>query len=140
MLNLSLLLAAASTGLVALAPAVAPGDVTDPAPSIAQVCAATGIEEVDALLDGVASSDLSGALAPLAALTVPDRDTVELDASVQLDDVRKRLNCAPTTPPTTDPTPAATVPIPVPDEPNPSGFTQLDRVPSGAAETGGGPA
>lgn len=102
-------------------------------PSIAQLCAATGIAEVDDLLRDAAATDLVGELSPLVTLLVPDSDTVELDASVQLDDVRNRLNCAPgtTTPETTPPTLA----------PDDDGFSQLDDGPPvGAAATGGGPA
>lgn len=126
---------------LAAAPAAAP---VDPAPpSVAQLCAATGIDAVDALLDGVATTGLVGALQPLVSLTVPERDTVELDASVQLDDVRTALNCdavaepAPTTTPTPTPAPTTTPdPTPAPGD----GFDQVDEVPAGAADTGGGPA
>ena len=134
----SLITTVLTVGAVAIAPGLVPaGSVADGPPSIAQLCAATGIEEVDALLDGVASTELVGALSPLASLVVPARDSVELDASVQLNDVRQRLNCD-RAPATTSAAP--TVPVPVPADPDEPGFTQLDRVPTGAAETGGGPA
>lgn len=98
-----------------------------PPPSIAQLCAATSIAEVDALLDRVASSELVGQLSPLVSLTVPDAESPELDASVQLEDVRARLNCD-------------TVPsTPVPDPDDGDGYDQVDEVPSGPVDTGGGP-
>jgi len=113
----------------AIAPAVAP-EAAAPPPSIAQICAATGIEEVDALLDGVARSALVGTLQPLASVTVPNRDTVEIDASVQLADVKKALNCA-----------AAPIAAPTAANPTPprDRFSQLDEIPTLAAQTGGGP-
>lgn len=121
-----------ATAAAALATTPTPEPQTPP--SIAQLCAATGIAEVDALLDGVARTDLVGALAPLASLVVPERDTAEIDASVQLDRVRKALNCAPTIPtatpePTLTPGPTTTAPP----------ARQVPKLPRGAAQTGGGP-
>lgn len=130
-------------------------------PSIVQLCAATSIEEVDALLDGVATSGLAGQLAPLVGLVVPgNADTIELQGSVTLDDVRDRLDCDPATAdpePTDTPDPTTDAPAPTTETPAPTtpstktptgdggsftggGFSQLDSVPSLPAETGGGPA
>jgi hypothetical protein len=95
-------------GLLATAPFAVAQTTTPtpkPAPSVAQLCAATGITEVDALLDGVARSALVGALAPLLTLTVPGQDTAEIDVAVQLEQVRRALNCVDTT---VTPTPTAT--------------------------------
>ena len=140
-------LAAASCSGIAAAQTTTPTAPPADPPSVAQLCAATGITEVDSLLDGVARTDLAGALAPLLTLTVPARDTAELDASVQLADVRQRLNCevTPTTttaPPTTSTTtaPTSTTTTTTRTTSIGGGFTQLDQVPTGAAETGGGPA
>lgn len=118
--------AAPSALALALAGAVAaPAAAQDPdpaPPSVAQVCAATGVEQVDALLDGVARTDLVGALEPLASLTVPDTDQATIRADVALDDVRTALDCAESTTepePTTEP-PATDDPStepPVTDEP-----------------------
>lgn len=82
----------------------APPADPDP-PSVLQLCAATGVEELDSLLEGVARTELVDALAPLLDLTVPESETVEIDGSVQLDDVRTALNCEPDPTPTPSPTP-----------------------------------
>jgi len=134
-------LAASAAVLVAASPAATAAPVDDDPPSVTQLCLATGLDEVDALLDGVARTSLVDALAPLATLTVPDRDTVELDASVQLTQLRQALNCdqvVPVIPPPTTTRPPTPTTAAAP--PASSGFSQLDRVPTRAAETGGGPA
>lgn len=142
-------LAAATCSGVAAAQTTTPTVPPANPPSVAQLCAATGITEVDTLLDGVDRTDLAGALAPLLTLTIPDRDTAELDASVQLADVRQRLNCDATPPTTTAPPTTSTTTTTAPTSTTATtprttssggGFTQLDQVPTGAAETGGGPA
>lgn len=140
------------TGLVGAGVASAQDE---PPVSAIQLCAATDIDQVDALLARIADTELVEDLAPLASLTVPrDPDGVVLAANVDLDQVRTALNCQPSTPdPTSEPTaePTTTPPAPTtdadeptgtatPTAPPPSGFTQLDDVPSAAAETGGGPA
>ncbi|ALE77664.1 hypothetical protein WY02_03475 [Pseudonocardia sp. AL041005-10] len=123
----------------------------EPPVSAVQLCAATDIDQVDALLARVADTELVQDLAPLASLTVPrDPDGVVLAANVDLDQVRTALNCTPTigepTPtaeltgestPTADPDPTTTAPPTTGT--GTSGFDQLDDVPSVAAETGGGP-
>lgn len=104
-------------------------------PSVVQLCAATGIDAVDALLDGVARTDLVEALAPLASLVVPDSDTAQLQADVDLDDVRAALDCDesdPTTTVTPAPTTTTTVP-PAPDLP-PSALTCAEVVDVAAAQ------
>lgn len=122
-----------SAALIAATPAAAPAERP---PAIAQICAATGIDQVDTLLADLAATDLVGDLAPLLTLTVPDRDSVELDASVQLDDVRQALNC--------DAVDDDGEPVDPGDDELPEdtddGFTQIDDLPTGAADTGGGPA
>lgn len=96
---------------VALTAAAIPASAAAP-PSVVQLCAATGIGEVDALLDSVATSGLVGELAPLVSITVPkDADSVQVEADVDLDDVRTALSCGPTPTPTPSPTPTPT-PIP----------------------------
>lgn len=119
---------------------------TSPAPpSIAQLCLATGVDEVDDLLADLAATDLVGELSPLATLLVPDSESVEFDASVQLDDIRERLNCAPVddgdgpgVDPGTDPGDGQDGDTD--DDTDDDGFTQVDDLPIGAADTGGGPA
>lgn len=73
---------------------------TEALPSPVQICAATNISQVDALLSDVAESELVGALKPLVDLTVPQANGVEVDAAVDLDDVRQALNCNEPTPST----------------------------------------
>jgi hypothetical protein len=94
------------------AQALIPVPPVDP-PSVAQLCAATGVETVDALLGAVAETRLVGALAPLVDLTVPrTAGGVELEADVELQEVRDALDCGDTTPtttPTTTPPPPSTV-------------------------------
>lgn len=87
-----------------------PPDDEDP-PAVGEICAATSIEAVDGLLRGVVDSELVGALAPLLDITVPrGTDSVEVDAAVDLGELRQALDCdetpAPTTPPATTPPPA----------------------------------
>lgn len=189
----------ACTAAALLAPAgVALAQDDPPPPSVAQLCAATDVPAVDALLAAAGSSDLAGQLKPLASLVVPaDPDGLQLNAGVQLTDVRTALRCddnapdAPTSTPAPDepfyPDCAAAIaagvapinrangepgyrpeldsdgdgvaceaneatagggtpaPAPAPTtgggQPTTGGgFSQLDSVPSRAAETGGGPA
>jgi hypothetical protein len=142
--------AVAALGAVLVGTGVAAAQ--DPPVSAIQLCAATDIDQVDALLARVADTELVQDLAPLASLTVPrDPDGVVLAANVDLDQVRTALNCTPTTgeptttaeptgesTPTADPDPTTTAPPTTGT--GTSGFDQLDDVPSAAAETGGGPA
>ncbi|GAA1402045.1 hypothetical protein GCM10009613_61340 [Pseudonocardia kongjuensis] len=132
------------------------GAQDDPPPvSAVQLCAATDIDQVDALLARVADTQLVQDLQPLASLTVPrEPDGVTLAAGVDLDQVRTALDCTTQATPTPVPlpateTPAPTAPAPITSTapggattsaPPPSGFDQLDQFPVGAAETGGGPA
>jgi hypothetical protein len=111
-------LATFTLAAAATATGVATAQDTPPAPpSIVQLCAATGVEEVDDLLGDVARSELVGELSPLLTLLVPDSETVELDASVQLADVRERLNCAPTGDEDDDTDPTPDPDVEDPDEP-----------------------
>jgi hypothetical protein len=88
----------------------APSVIPDGQVPIAQICAATGIAQVDDLLADVSNSALAGQLKPLVGLVVPKADTLTVVSAVQLDDIKKKLNCgdapAPTTTPTTTAPPA----------------------------------
>lgn len=104
-------LAVAGGGVAAAAqPTPTPVPVPVPVPSLVQLCAATGIATADALIAGVAESDLVGDLAPLVDLTVPrNSGGVALDADVTLAQLRDELDCdALTAPPTPTPTPTPT--------------------------------
>lgn len=79
-------------------------------PSVAELCAASGVEQVDAALQGLADTDLVGELAPLLDITVPREDGLTLD--VELDRFRTALDCDALTPPTTDPVPTTDAPVP----------------------------
>lgn len=119
---------------------VAPPTSTPAGPdeiALAQLCAATGIPEVDAVLADLAETDLVGQLGGLADLVViDDADNVELDAATQLDDVRRALNCEPA--PTTTATPVPTDdPDATPTDDPPTGGSQVPVFPSGGVETGG---
>jgi hypothetical protein len=84
---------------------------TPPAPvSLAQICAATSIAQVDSLIKSVGDrAKLIGPLTPLLDLTVPTVTAPTLNSSVQLAEIKQKLNCdkleTPTTtvPPTTVP-------------------------------------
>lgn len=152
MRTLSIPLAAAGL-LVVGACTAGVASAQDLPPSRIQLCAATDIAAVDDLLAQIAEDELVGELAPLVSITVPrDPDGVKVGADVDLGNVRTALSCedstepTPTPGPTAEPTPTTDAPpttaapetsVPVDDSP---AFTQLDQVPSGAAETGGGPA
>jgi hypothetical protein len=145
------------------APAVAyattppPPPPVDP-PSVAQLCAATGIGTIDAYLAAVTESQLIGDLAPLLDLTVPRTGAagVEVEADVTLEQLRDVLECdAPDPTPTTTPTPTpTTTPAPT-EEPEPTRTrtpapdnddddddcrrcTQVDITPRGGVDTGDG--
>lgn len=132
------LAAAAVAVLPAATPTPIPTPTPEPKPGVVQLCAATGVAQVDALLADLTGPDLVGPLAPLVQLTVPKgADGVQLAGVVQLDDVRRALNCtgtgttptataAPTATPTSTATPTTT------RAPKP-------RLPRAAAQTGGGP-
>lgn len=138
-------LLAAALVLVPVQTATPTPDPVTP-PSVVQLCAATSVEQVDALLDAVAESQLVGALAPLLDITVPQGQGVKLD--VDLDRFRTSLNCGPGT--TGTPTPTPTVPptatvdptVPPTATPDPDDddddFGQVGTVPRGAAQTGDG--
>lgn len=74
-------------------------------PTLPQLCAVTTLPAVDALLDEVPVTALTGDLAALVSLTVPGVVTVQLRAGVDLAAVRDVLDCDP---PTTTTTPAPT--------------------------------
>lgn len=142
---MSVLAAAALTAALVAAPAVTTTtDTPKPPPSVISLCAATGQEAVDALLKGVATSDLVGSLKPLASIVVVDSDTPTLVDSVQLSKARTALNCdalaTTTTTPTTTTAPPSTSSVPlttsskVPD----TGNDQVSKVPTGGVETGDG--
>jgi hypothetical protein len=92
---------------------------------IAQVCAATSISQVDAILNQVADSALLRSLDDIVGIDVsPDASSVEIDSSVQLSDIKRTLNCASTTPstdpsadpdPSDDPDPSTAAPRPFPN-------------------------
>lgn len=97
--------------VVSVVPAQTTTPTPTPPPSVAQLCAATGVAQVDGLLDAVAETQLVGALAPLLDVTVPDGAGVKLD--VDLDKFRDALNCDdPTKTPTPTPDPTTTTPPP----------------------------
>lgn len=107
--------AVAVVSALLLAPAALAAPAADP-PSIAQLCAATGDDLLDALLDGVADADLVGTLAPLLTLTVPQDQGRVLKADVDVDDVRTALGCVTTPSTSVTPGPATSTPSPVRDE------------------------
>jgi hypothetical protein len=88
---------------------------------IAQVCAATSIGQVDTILNQVADSALLRSLDDIVGIDVPeDAQSVEIDSSVQLSDIKRTLNCASTTPstdpdPSDDPDPSTVTPAPFPN-------------------------
>lgn len=108
-----------------------------PEVSIVQVCALTSVEEINELLAGLTENDLVGALSPLLDVTTGDDESVEIDASLQLDDVRSELNCAPVD--DGDPTPPPTTNGGGDDGGDDADGGQVTVVPRGAAETGGRP-
>lgn len=84
---------------------------------IAQICAATSIEQVDSILKQVADSDLLKSLDDIVGIDVPgDASSVEIDSSVQLSDVKRKLNCNTSDGDTSeDPDPSTTSPKPFPN-------------------------
>lgn len=188
--------AAAAAALLLIPAGVAAAQDDTAAPSVPQLCAAADVQAVDALLAAAGTSDLAGPLKPLASLVVPaEPDGLQLNAGVQLADVRVALGCDDSTEPADPPAPdepfypdcaaaiaAGVAPInrangeagyrpeldsdgdgvaceanesgagggaapttgPAPSsggqDSSGGGFSQLDQVPSRAAETGGGPA
>lgn len=82
---------------------VAPSTV----PSVAQLCAAPGTDDVDALLAGVTQIQLIADLAPLTALIIPQADHVVLVDTVAIADVRTVLRCDTADPQSMPPTPAS---------------------------------
>lgn len=151
-------LAAAAAAVISVGGATGAAAAQDVAPpTLIELCAATSIEQIDALLADVAASDLAGALQPLAALTVPDgANRPVLGADVDLAQIRDVLDCTDTTgtptstptsePPTSSPAPSnepaaptSTPPTVVPDTSSPTTSDPI-VIPSLPAETGGGPA
>jgi hypothetical protein len=73
---------------------------------IVQVCAATSIAEVDQILNQLADSNLIRSLDGIVGIDVPeDAKSIEIDDSVQLSDIRKKLNCTTSTEPSASETP-----------------------------------
>jgi hypothetical protein len=162
----TILIPAFSAGALLMMSAFIPATAMAAEPPIAQICAATSIQEVDDILKDVADSALLDSLDGLIGISVPDSDDVEIDSSVQLSDIKKRLNCASSTIPSSsanpDPFPncravrrAGLDPI---SSSNPRFQKSLDRdgdgigcetngdddqvktIPNDPPETGGGPA
>lgn len=110
---IQLLQGAVAAVVAATAVSVVPAQTTTPTPtpppSVAQLCAATGVAQVDGLLDAVADTQLVGALAPLLHITVPDGAGVKL--AVDLDKFRDTLHCDGDNP-TATPTPTTPPPPP----------------------------
>jgi hypothetical protein len=131
------------TGLAGVALLLVPAVAAAQESPLVELCAATGVDEVDEVLAELATSELVGELAGLVELTVPlDADSTALAADVELDDVRTALDCgAPTTTPTAPPTTTPPVttssaPAPDPDEDD-DDFDQVGRPPVGGVATGG---
>ena len=146
------------TAAFAVSPRVAPAvdvlPLADP-PSVAQICAATSIDTVDAYLASLAESQLVGDLAPLVSLTVPrDASGLKVKSDVSLERVRVSLDCTDDTPPTTTPAPTTSNP-PGDDDDDDSDdhghhghhgrhhgknkcCTQVDITPKGGVDTGDG--
>lgn len=116
----------------------------DPSPAIVQICLATSIEEVDDILDRTGDSELLDSLDGLVDLDIRDGDEgVDVDSSVQLNDVRRQLNCnaivmKPTEPmkPTTPETPKTPAVVVVVPEDSGSGGGDVSQLPIGGVETG----
>jgi hypothetical protein len=136
-----------TTALLVSAALIAPSATGTPTPtpspgptvSIAQVCAATSIAQIDGLLDQVSTSDLVGPLAPLLTIGVPkDADSIEVDSALQLDEVKRKLNCNPGA--TVTPVPTTVAPPPTTEPPvGGDGNGGVSKKPKGAPETGGEP-
>jgi hypothetical protein len=91
-------------------------------PSLAQICAATGVAEIDTLLETVAETEAADLLKPIVDVIV---------SSVQLEEIRSALNCDE---------------VVDDDEPDPDPVPEDDNDPSDDVvipkriDTGGGPA
>lgn len=134
-----MLLSTAAATLAALAitatPAPSPTPTLpepEPPVSVAQICARTSIDAVDALLASIAETELVGALAPLLDITVPSGDGVEVDAAIQLEELRSALNCDPGDDPEPTDEPDPTTTAPAPTDPAPT------TAPDDDGNTGGG--
>lgn len=136
----------AITPLLLGATAVAAQASTNPddsSPAIVQICLATSIEEVDDILDDTGDSELLDSLDGLVDLDIRDGDEgVDVDSSVQLDDVRRQLNCnaivtKPTEPtkPETPKTPPVEVVVPGGSSGSGNGG-DVSQLPIGGVETG----
>lgn len=91
-------------------PVVLPTLIPNGQVPIAQLCAATGVDQVDTLLGQVSNNALTDQLKPLAGIAVPKADALTLVDAAQLADVRKRLNCPDVTTTTAAPTTTASAP------------------------------
>ena len=109
-------------------------DLDDDGPSVAQVCAATSVDQVDNLLRDAADSDVVDKLHGLLSVGVPHSESPEVDDSVQLADIKKRLNCD---------KPAETTTMATTSAPSLDDITShggFKRTPRDGVDTGGGPA
>ncbi len=117
---------------------VTPGPDPDPQEvALAQLCLATGIDDVDATLDDLTGSDLVDQLSGLVDIVViDDADNVELSGTMQLDDVRRALNCDPA-----DGDGSVTPTLPPGDDGQIGGDGDggSSVIPDGAPQTGGRP-